>query len=302
VTISRGPLCALLAAVLFGLSPPLAKLLIGRTHPQLLAGLLYVGSGIGLASILLVRRIAAPKAEARPKITGGEWGWLVGAIFFGGVLAPVLLMTGLVHSEASSASLLLNLEGVFTALIAWFVFREGVNGRVALGFGLILLGGVAISWTRGVGLSLSPAALLIVGACVSWGIDNNFTRKVSHADAFTTAALKGIVAGIVNVVLARSFGAEFPAAGNLVAALVLGFVSYGLSLVFFIVGLRHVGAARTGAYFSTAPFIGALIAGVFLHERLSLNVWIAGALMIAGVWLHLTESREQTATALQSAR
>jgi drug/metabolite transporter (DMT)-like permease len=235
------------------------------------------------------------------KIAGGEWGWLAGAIFFGGVLAPVLLMKGLARTEAASASLLLNLEGVFTALIAWIAFREGVNRRVVLGFALILLGGVAISWTKGAGLNLSPAALLIIGACASWGIDNNFTRKVSHGDAVTTAALKGIVAGVVNIVLSRSMGAEFPSAGSLVAALGLGFVSYGLSLVFFIVGLRHVGAARTGAYFSVAPFIGALVAGVFLHEHLTFNVWIAGALMAVGVWLHLTESREQTETAMKSA-
>jgi drug/metabolite transporter (DMT)-like permease len=298
----RGPGCALLAAVLFGLSPPLAKLLVGQTTPQLLAGLLYVGSGVGLAAMLLARRLARRKPETRLKITGSEWGWLAGAIFFGGVLAPVLLMTGLARTDAASASLLLNLEGVFTAFIAWFAFREGVNRRVALGFLLILLGSVAISWTKEAGLSLSPAALLIVGACASWGIDNNFTRKVSHADAFTTAALKGIVAGFVNVVLARRIGAEFPASGNLAAALFLGFVSYGMSLVFFIVGLRHVGAARTGAYFSTAPFIGALVAGAFLHEQLGLNVWIAGALMAVGVWLHLTESREQTEKALESAR
>lgn len=298
----RGPIFALLAALLFGLSPPLAKLLIGQTNPHLLAGLLYLGSGAGLATVLMGRRLAGGSTNDRPRITGGEWGWLAAAILFGGVLAPVLLMTGLAHTEAASASLLLNLEGVFTALIAWGIFREGVNRRVAFGFALILCGGLAISWTPGVGLHLSPAAMLVVAACACWGLDNNFTRKVSHADAFTTAALKGLVAGVVNVILARSMGAEFPAAGSVLAALGLGFVSYGLSLVFFIVGLRHVGAARTGAYFSTAPFVGALVAGVFLHERLTLAVWIAGALMAAGVWLHLTESREQTAQALKSAR
>lgn len=140
------------------------------------------------------------------------------------------------------------------------------------------------------------------GACASWGIDNNFTRKVSHADAIITAALKGIVAGVVNVTLALSTGAQFPGGASVAGALALGLVSYGLSLVFFIVALRHVGAARTGAYFSTAPFIGALIAGLFLHEHLTLNAWIAGLLMAAGVWLHLTESRQETEQAMKSAR
>jgi len=300
--IARGPIFALVAALLFGVSPPLAKVLVGETAPQLLAGLLYLGSGVWLTVILLGRNFFDHPSKARERISGREWLWLVGAIIFGGIVAPVLLMVGLVRTEAASASLLLNLEGVFTALIAWFAFREGVNRRVALGFALILLGGIAISWTTGSGLHLSPAALLIVGACACWGLDNNFTRKVSHADPFTTAALKGIVAGIVNVVLAHWIGADFPRGGSTLAALALGFVSYGLSLVFFIVGLRHVGAARTGAYFSTAPFIGALVAAIFLHERLALIVWIAGALMAAGVWLHLTESREDTANALKAAR
>ena len=292
----------MLAAALFGLSPPLAKLLIGETHPQLLAGLLYLGSGVGLSITLAGRRLISPQRETRPRVAGREWAWLAGAILFGGVVAPVLLMTGLARTTAASASLLLNLEGVFTAFIAWFVFREGVNRRVAVGFALILAGGIAISWTAGVGLHLSPAALLIIGACACWGIDNNFTRKISHADSFTTAALKGVCAGVVNVVLARAIGADFPPGGQIAAALALGFVSYGLSLVFFIIGLRHVGAARTGAYFSTAPFIGALIAGVFLHEKLAFNVWIAGGLMAVGVWLHLTESREETERAMQSVR
>lgn len=301
MTALRGPGFALLAAFLFGLSPPLAKLLIGRINPHLLAGLLYLGSGLGLVVFLVGRRLAR-RATARERLTKPEWGWLGGAILFGGVLAPVLLMTGLARTTAASASLLLNLEGVFTALIAWLVFREGANRRVVTGFALILAGGIAIGWTRGAGVQLSSGALLIIAACACWGLDNNFTRKVSHADAFTTAALKGLVAGVVNVVLARASGAEFPLPGTLLSALGLGFVSYGLSLVFFIIALRHVGAARTGAYFSTAPFIGAVIARIFLQEELALNVWIAGALMAAGVWLHLTESREQVEQAMKSAR
>jgi drug/metabolite transporter (DMT)-like permease len=298
----KGPLYALLAAALFGVSPPLAKRLVGDINPQLLAGLLYLGSGAGLAAVLLGRRVFAPNRTVRERMTAAEWGWLAGAIVFGGLIAPVLLMNGLAQTPAATASLLLNLEGVFTALLAWFLFREGVNRRVALGFGLILLGGIALSWTRGAGLRLSAPALLIVGACACWGLDNNLTRKVAHADAFTTAALKGLVAGSVNVLLALNSGMRFPPWPALSAALALGFVSYGLSLVCFIVGLRHVGAARTGAYFTTAPFIGALVAALFFHEHLSTVMWAAGILMAIGVWLHLTETRAQTEAALKSVR
>ncbi|MDP3069297.1 MAG: DMT family transporter [Opitutaceae bacterium] len=259
----RGPLFALLAAALFGLSPPLAKPLIGQSNPQLLAGLLYLGSGLGLGTVLLGRRLFSPHRPTRAHVAGRDWLWLAGAIAFGGVVAPVLLMTGLARTAAATASLLLNLEGVFTALLAWFLFREGVNRRIVLGFALIVLGSIVLSWTTGAGFSLSPAALLIVAACACWGLDNNLTRKVAQADAFSTAALKGIAAGVVNVSLALATGAHLPAGPSLGAALALGFVSYGLSLVCFIVALRHVGAARTGAYFSTAPFLGALIAAHF---------------------------------------
>jgi drug/metabolite transporter (DMT)-like permease len=302
VRFPRGPLFGLLAAALFGLSPPLAKPLIGHSNPQLLAGLLYLGSGIGLGLVLLIRRMAAPERTNRAPVTGRGWLWLSGAIPFGGVIAPVLLMTGLARTDASAASLLLNLEGVFTAFIAWFIFREGVNRRVAIGFGLILLGGIALSWTSAAGFHLSTAALLIVAACACWGIDNNLTRKVSQADAFSTAALKGVAAGVVNVLLALTTGAHLPPMPSLLAALALGFVSYGLSLVCFIVALRHVGAARTGAYFATAPFIGALVAAVFFREHLTAQVWVAGAMMAAGVSLHLTESREETQRAMEKAR
>lgn len=298
----RGPLFALLAAVLFGLSPPLAKVLIGDTAPQLVAGLLYVGSGVGLTAYLLARQRTAPTATTRPRLAGRDWAWLAASIVFGGMIAPVLLMTGLARTAAATASLLLNVEGVFTASIAWFVFREGVNRRVACGLALILCGGLVLTWVRGAGLQFSPAALLIAGACACWAIDNNCTRKISHADAVTIAALKCAAAGFVNVLLARWLGAHFPSLGPLLGALALGFVSYGLSLVFFIVALRHVGAARTGAYFATAPFIGAIVAAVFFHEKLTANAWVAGLFMAAGVWLQLTESREDTAKAMQQAR
>jgi drug/metabolite transporter (DMT)-like permease len=298
----RGPIFGLLAAALFGVSPPLAKSLLGETAPQLVAGLLYLGSGLGLSVVLLVRRGSDPAQQRRPRVAGREWWWLAAAIGSGGVIAPVLLMTGLARTEAATTSLMLNLEGVFTALVAWFVFREGVNPRVAVGFLLILLGGLALTWVRGAGLRFSSPTLLIAGACACWALDNNCTRKVSHADAVTTAALKGVVAGVVNLALARGFGAEFPIAWPLVGALALGFVSYGLSLAFFIVALRHVGAARTGAYFATAPFIGALVAAVFFGEKLGTTVWVAGSLMAIGVWLHLTESREDTAKAMEQAR
>jgi drug/metabolite transporter (DMT)-like permease len=252
----------------------------------LLAGLLYLGSGIGLLIVRLIRR-SPPVRLARSEI-----GWLAGAIASGGVIAPVLLMWGLASLTASGASLLLNAEAVFTALVAWFVFRENFDTRIALGMMLIVAGAVVLSWTADVSLAAALPSLSVLAACLAWAIDNNLTRKVSLADATFIAMAKGLAAGTVNLVLALSLGAVLPAPSMFFAAAALGFVSYGLSLVLFVIALRYVGAARTGAYFSTAPFIGALIAVALLHEPLTPQLVIAGVMMACGVWLHLTEHHE----------
>ena len=279
---NRGVQSALLAAALFGGATPIAKLLLGEVSPWLLAGLLYCGSGIGLGLIRLVRR------SKRVRLVRAEVLSFAGAILFGGVLGPVLLMSGLVNMPASGASLLLNAEGVFTALLAWFVFRENVDRRIALGMVAIVAGAVVLSIPGGATLGTPWPALAILGACLSWALDNNLTRKVALTDATWLAAVKGSVAGPINLVLAFALGAQLPAAGSVMAALVLGFFAYGISLVLFIVGMRHVGTARAGAYFSIAPFFGALLA-LALGDAPTWPLAIAGTLMAVGVWLHLTE-------------
>lgn len=281
---NAGVRAALVSAVLFGASAPLAKLLLGEVSPWLLAGLLYVGAGLGMAGWRLVRR--APRV--RP--ARGELRWLVGAVAAGGVAGPVLLMAGLSSMPASGASLLLNAEGVLTAVLAWVVFREPADRRVVLGMLAIVAGAVVIAVPSGqaqVG-SVWPV-LAVLGACACWALDNNLTRKVSHVDATWLVTVKGAVAGPTNLVLALLLGAHLPTAGSTTAAMALGFVSYGLSLVLFIVGLRHVGTARAGAYFSIAPFFGAVLA-VALGDAVTWQLLLAGALMALGTWLHLTEA------------
>src|SRR5215469_10663287 len=220
--ISRGILNALAAAVLFGASTPIAKILVGEMPPVLLAGLLYAGSGVGLGIGLLLRRLAgsaeAPGGFALPR--GEDRKWLAGAVLFGGVLGPVLLMLGLSSTLASASALLLNLEGVFTALVAWFVFRENFDRRIAAGMALIVGGGLVLSWTPG-HLTLSRGALLIAGACLCWAIDNNLTRKVSASDAMTVACAKGLIAGAVNIGAALFAGALMPSLSVTAAAAVL---------------------------------------------------------------------------------
>jgi drug/metabolite transporter (DMT)-like permease len=279
---------ALLAAALFGASTPLAKGLLDATSPQLLAGLLYLGSGTGLLLVWLVRR----RTRTEAALTRRDLPWLTGAIAVGGVLGPLLLMYGLLSTPASSASLLLNLEGVFTSVIAWLVFREHVPLRIATGMLAIVAGGVLLSWEGHLAWGGLVGALAIAGGCLSWAIDNNLTQKVSAADPVQIAQLKGLVAGAVNTGLALWLGARLPGALPLAGALLVGFLGYGVSLVCFVLALRNLGTARTGAYFSLAPFIGAALGLVLYREPVTLFFAAATALMALGLWLHLSERHE----------
>jgi drug/metabolite transporter (DMT)-like permease len=277
---------ALLSAALFGASTPFAKLLVGSVPPLALAGLLYLGSGIGLAVWLAVRRPKTIKLPLR------DLPWLGAAIAAGGILGPALLMYGLARTDAASASLLLNLEVVFTAVMAWVVFRENVDKRVFIGLLAIAAGGVVLSWEQIPRASGIAGPLLIAAACFVWALDNNLTRRVSGGDAVVIAALKGLVAGAVNLALALALGAYLPAPGAIALAGLVGLVGYGISLVLFIMALRDLGTARAGAYFSVAPFYGAALALLLLDEHAGPAFWAAAALMGLGVWLHLTERHE----------
>ncbi|WP_137936761.1 DMT family transporter [Chitinivorax sp. B] len=286
---SGAVLAALAAAVLFGGSTPFAKLLVGELSPFMLAGLLYLGSGIGLGIV----RLGRDRRWQRPDLLAGEWPWLLSAIAFGGVLGPLLLMIGLAHTSAATASLLLNLEAVLTAALAWGVFQENADRRIVVGMLLIVAGGVALSWTdAGTTTAGWVGPLAIAGACLAWAIDNNLTRRVSASDALFIASSKGLVAGSVNTGLGWLLGAPLPDVDVAVSAMVIGLLGYGVSLVLFVVALRGLGSARTGAYFSTAPFIGAAIAIVALGEATSFGFWLAATLMGMGVWLHLTERHD----------
>jgi drug/metabolite transporter (DMT)-like permease len=286
--VDRGVAFAVVAAILFGVSAPFAKLLGRAEAPQLLAGLLYLGSGVGLTLVWLARR----RSKQEAPLSRADGPWLAGAIVFGGVLGPLLLMVGLARTPASSASLLLNLEGVFTALLAWFVFHENFDRRIALGMAAIVAGGAFLSWEGRADFGGISGPLLIAGATLCWAIDNNLTQKVSAGDPVQVAMLKGVVAGTVNTSIAVTLGAAWPGLPTLAGALVLGFLSYGVSLVFFVLALRHLGTARTGAYFSSAPFVGAAVSLIVFRERPSLAFAAAAALMALGVWLHVTERHE----------
>lgn len=288
-SLHAGVVFALLAAALFGASTPLARILVGSVQPVLLAGLLYLGSGLGLLATWVLRRGGAAEAP----LTRPDLPWLAGAIAFGGAAGPVLLMTGLTTTSGAVASLLLNMEGVLTAVLAWFLFRENFDRRIALGMLAIVAGGVLLSWEGDLsGGHLGLGSLLILGACLCWALDNNLTQKVSASDPVQIAGLKGGIAGLVNLAIGLGTGASLPGPGVIAAALVVGFLGYGLSLVLYVLSLRHLGTARTGAYFSMAPFLGAAVSFALLREAVPATFWPALVLMGIGAWLHLSERHE----------
>lgn len=293
----KGVLYALLAAVMFGASTPFSKTLVGQVAPLTLAGLLYLGSGLGLLVWFLIRVISSrSENDTSSRLTSKDAPWLAGAVLFGGIAGPVLLMVGLTLTPASSASLLLNMEGVLTSLLAWFVFKENFDRRIFLGMMLIVGGGILLAWEQRPELGVPWGAIAIVGACLCWAIDNNLTRKVSASDAVQIAGIKGLVAGTFNLSIAFALGLPMPGLSNALIAGFVGFCGYGLSLVLFVLALRNLGTARTGAYFSVAPFVGAAISLVMLGETPATGFWLAGALMGAGIWLHLTEKHSHMHT------
>ena len=282
---------ALLSAALFGVSTPAAKFLVGSIHPVTLAGLLYCGAGVGLA---VLKRLLPSIVTGAPEVavSRAELPWLAGAIGAGGVLGPLLLMFGLSRTEAATASLLLTLEGAATALMARFIFHENIDRRIAVGMGSLVAGAAVLSWSGAPSFDSIIGPLAIAGACVAWGLDNNLTRKVSLADPLQIAMLKGLIAGPFNLILGLGISREVPSLSGVLVSGVVGFVGYGVSLALFVVALRGLGTARTGAYFSTAPFIGSAIAVIVFGEPVTAQLLVAGALMAIGVWLHLTEHHE----------
>ncbi len=281
---------ALASAALFGAAMPLSKVLLGSVDPQILAGLLYLGAGIGLLSVHAGRfALGLPAAEA--PLRRSDMPWLAAIVLFGGVLGPLLLMLGLNRTDAASGSLLLNLESIATMAIAWLWFKENVDRRLLLGAAVIVLGVIILSY-EGKSAALNLGAVLVAGACLSWGVDNNLTRKLSASDPVLIAMTKGLAAGAVNLGIGLARGGTLPAFDVAGAAALAGFFGIGVSLVLFVLALRHLGTARTGAYYSLAPFIGAAVSILFLGDDLSVKLAAAAILMAIGLWLHLTERHE----------
>jgi drug/metabolite transporter (DMT)-like permease len=287
---------ALSSAVLFGASVPLARILLGAgLDPGVLAGLLYLGSGAGLALVTLVQHVRRAGSVREARVVAADVPVLALVIVAGGVLGPILLFFGLARMHASAAALLLNVEGLATMAMAWILFNENVDHRVAIGAAALLGGAVVLSWSGGAYLESGAGFVLL--ACLAWGIDNNLTRTLSASDPIQIAMAKGLVAGAVNLSIALFLrGAAVPTVMQIAVSGVIGFFGYGVSLACFVLALRHLGTARTAAYFSTSPFVGAVLAVVLLGEPLSSRLLVAAVLMGCGVWLHVTEAHDHEHT------
>jgi drug/metabolite transporter (DMT)-like permease len=287
-TLSRPVLASLAAALLFGASTPLAKVLLSSISPLTLAGLLYLGGAIGALPFAFRGGSAEVRRDSRQRRL------LAFAIVFGGGLAPVLLLMGLRSARAASVSLWLNMEIVATAFLAWTLFRENLDRRTLAAAGLVLLGGIVLAAPEG--QAGWKAGALVAGACLCWGLDNNLTALVSGFTPAQTTAAKGLIAGTVNLMLGLSMGQHFPAPAPLAAALAVGAFSYGLSIMLYIFGAQHLGATRSQLLFATSPFLGVILAWTVFGERIQPAQLAAVPCIAAGLYFMLTARHEHEHT------
>lgn len=280
---NKGLQSAILSAFLFGISPVACKGLVGQMSPALLAGLLYLGSGLGLTAVLFRQQLAVGKLVAG--LSRRQWGNLLGAIFAGGVAAPLFLAYGILYGTASEVSLLLNFEAVATTLLAWLIFHEHVGTRVWVGK-IFIIGASLLVVLSGSGeVRLSVPGLCVLAACCLWGLDNNLTRELENLPPAFLACLKGWSAGLFNILVAMALFQGNATGFQVSGALVIGALSYGTSLVLFIQALREIGSARTSTWFACGPFIGAILAILILGERPQAEFWLAGIIMLSGMFL-----------------
>jgi drug/metabolite transporter (DMT)-like permease len=280
---------AIIAALLFGASAPLAKLLLGDIQPIMLAALLYLGCGAGLLTLRLFQNFATKPGSREAGLTRVDLPWLAGAIIAGGVAAPIILMLSLRNTPAATASLLLNFEGVATSLIALLAFKEALGKRLWAAIELITLASIILTWDASGASRLSLGAAGVLLACIFWGLDNNFTRNISAKDPLSIVTVKGLVAGSVSLCISLATGGVFPHSSAVLSAMVLGFFSYGISIMLFILAMRSLGAARASGFFSSAPFIGALISVLLLREWPGISFLISLPIMVVGTVLILGE-------------
>lgn len=286
----RGILCAVMAAAFYALNAPLSKLLLASVPPTMMAAFLYLGAGIGMAVLQLCQR-GSVRAHQEQRLTRRELPYTIGMVVLD-IAAPIALMLGLTRTSAANASLLNNFEIVATSLIALLIFHERISPRLWVGIGLVTLSSVLLSLQDVGSLSFSVGSLFVLLACVCWGLENNCTRMLSAKDPVQIVVIKGIGSGLGSLVIALCAGDALPSLPTVLMTLLLGFVAYGLSIVFYIYAQRELGAARTSAYYAIAPFIGVALSLLIFRESPAPLFLAALLVMIAGTWV-VTVSENQ---------
>ena len=274
---------AIAAAALYAISTPFSKILLEGVSPTMMASLLYLGAGIGLLLVSCSRRIVGRESGETP-LDRSDLPYTVAMIVLD-IAAPILLMTGLTMTSSATTSLLNNFEIVATTVIALVIFRENVSKTLWTAILLVTVSSILLSVDDLSGFVLSPGALLVLGACFCWGLENNCTRRLSEKDPIQITTVKGIFSGLGSLAVALYLGNPIPGIALVCITLVLGFLSYGLSISSYIRAQRDLGASRVSAYYSLAPFIGVAIAFVLFRESLGWSFWVALVLMIAGTAL-----------------
>ena len=282
-TKSIGIFLAVLAAALYALNSPLSKILLDYMPSTLMAGFLYIGAGVGMGVIALIRKTAKIN-QGEEKLTRSDLPYTVAMVVLD-IAAPIFLLLGLSYTTAANASLLNNFEIVATSLIALMIFKEKISPRLWLGIGFVTLSCALLSFEDITSLRFSWGSLFILLACLCWGIENNCTRKLSDKDPLQIVVVKGLCSGAGSVIIGLILGEKITVWWSIFAVLTVGFVAYGLSIFFYVYAQRSLGAARTSAYYAVAPFIGAILSLVIFRDMPPYTYFAALALMVVGAWL-----------------
>ena len=274
---------AILAASLYALNAPVSKLLLKDVPPTMMAGMLYLGAGIGMTLMGLVRSKTG-NGKQEMQLTKKDLPYTLGMVILD-IAAPIFLMIGLSRTTAANVSLLNNFEIVATSIIALLIFKERIGKRLWIAINLITLSSILLSVEDSSSFSFSFGSLYVLAACVCWGLENNCTRCLSKSDPLEIVVIKGFGSGIGSVIIGLAVGEALPLWGDILKILLLGFVSYGLSIYFYVYAQRDLGAAKTSAYYAVSPFIGVLLSFIIFREIPGVLFFIALAIMIAGTWM-----------------
>ena len=284
-TKNAATLLAILAAALYAINIPFSKLLLDQVDPTMMAAFLYLGAGVGL----FFYGIATGSRKKAASLTRAELPYTIGMIVLD-IAAPVLLMFGLRLTSSANASLLNNFEIVATSLIAFFVFKEALSKRLAIAIILVTLASIALSFEGQGSFRFNIGSLLVLGAACCWGLENNCTRMLSSKSSVQITTIKGIFSGLGSLVIALCIGENLPGILWILAAMVLGFVAYGLSINFYIQAQKDLGAAKTSAYYSIAPFLGVAFSFILFAEKPGIQFFIGLAIMVVATVLMVKDT------------